>query len=229
MLPANTQVLATPEAVATEASRLICIAADAAIRERQVFRLVLAGGSTPRRTYELLAATAQDWAAWEIFWSDERCLPAAHTARNDRMAQETWLDRVAIPPANLYPIPVELGAEMAAAAYGKLVQDKQPFDLVLLGMGEDGHTASLFPGILNAAALAVAVHNAPKPPAERVSLGLACLRACRQQLVLVTGAGKAHALAAWGRGEEQPISRCVRSDAWLLLDTSLRLAATASA
>lgn len=225
MLPANTRVLATPEAVATEACHLISIAADAAIRERRAFRLVLAGGSTPQRTYELLAATSQNWAAWEIFWSDERCLPAAHTARNDRMAQDAWLDRVAIPPANLHPIPVELGAEMAAAAYAKLVQDKQPFDLVLLGMGEDGHTASLFPGVLDAAVLTVAVHNAPKPPAERVSLGLACLRACRQQLVQVTGVGKAQALAAWARDEDLPISRCVRADAYLLLDESLRQAA----
>lgn len=224
MLPVNTKILPNPEAVATEASRLIIEAAQAAIRERHVFRLVLAGGSTPQRTYELLAATAQDWAAWEIFWSDERCLPARSAARNSWMAHKAWLDHVAIPPANVYPIPVERGVAQAVTAYADIVQEKQPFDLLLLGMGEDGHTASLFPGVLDEAAITVAVHNAPKPPAERISLGLSPLRSCRHQLVLITGGGKAQALAAWGRDEDLPISHCVRNDACLLLDESLHLA-----
>lgn len=222
MLPVDIRILPDIETVAVEATRLIGEAARAAIGEHQVFRLVLAGGSTPRRTYELLAATEHDWAAWEIFWSDERCLPAGNTARNSVMAQQAWLDHVAIAPANIYPIPAELGAALAAAAYADLVQEKQPFDLLLLGMGEDGHTASLFPGALDEAALTVAVHNAPKAPAERVSLGLKSLRACRQQLVLITGVGKAPALTAWGQGEDLPIRRSVRSDACLLLDESLR-------
>lgn len=224
MLPVNTKILKNPEAVAAEASRLIIEAARAAIRERHVFRLVLAGGSTPQRTYELLAATVQDWAAWEIFWSDERCLPAGSAARNSWMAHKAWLDHVAIPPANIYPIPVERGVAQAVTVYAEIVQKKQPFDLLLLGMGEDGHTASLFPDALEEVALIVAVHNAPKPPAERISLGLFALRSCRHQLVLITGASKAPALAAWSRDEKLPISQSVRSDACLLLDESLHLA-----
>lgn len=228
-LPADTRILPDPEAVAAEASRLISAAARAAIGEHRTFRLVLAGGSTPQRTYQLLATTAQDWAAWEIFWSDERCLPAGNAARNSVMAHRAWLDQVAIPPANIHPIPVELGMTRAVAAYAAIVQEKQPFDLMLLGMGEDGHTASLFPGPLDETALVVAIHDAPKPPPERISLGLLSLRTSRQQLVLITGAGKAQALAAWSRDADLPISRCVRSDARLLLDESLRRATISGA
>ena len=75
MLPIDTRILANPEAVAAEAACLITEAARSAIRERDRFRLVLAGGATPQRTYELLATMVQEWAAWEIFWSDERCRP----------------------------------------------------------------------------------------------------------------------------------------------------------
>lgn len=222
MLPGDTRVLSDPETVAVEACRLISAAARDAIRERQVFRLVLAGGSTPRRAYELLAATAQDWGAWEIFWGDERCLPAADPERNSRQAQDAWLGRVALPASRIYPIPAERGSAPAAASYALTIADRQPFDLVILGMGEDGHTASLFPGADEDDAAVVAVHAAPKPPAERVSLGWRTLRAGRKQLVLVTGAGKAKALAAWRRGNDLPIARAVRDDACLLVDAALR-------
>ena len=218
MLPADTRVLADPEAVAIEACRLISAAAAAAIAQRRIFRLVLAGGTTPGRVYQRLATTAQQWAAWEIFWGDERCLPADDPARNSRMAQMRWLDHVAIPAAQIHLIPAELGAAEAAAQYAETIRNKQPFDLVLLGIGEDGHTASLFPGRKTQAGAVIAVHDAPKPPAERVSLNFETLRACRQQLIIVTGAEKAAALAAWQHGQNLPIAQAVRRDACLLLD-----------
>jgi 6-phosphogluconolactonase len=219
MLPHNTHVLADAEAVAAQAARLIAAAAGEAIRRHRVFRLVLAGGSTPQRAYQLLAEMAQDWAAWEIFWGDERCLPIEHPERNSRMAHDAWLAHVAIPEHQIHRIPAELGARAAAAAYAETLRDKLPFDLVVLGMGEDGHTASLFPGLGSAAgALAIAVHNAPKAPAARVSLSLSAIRACVDQLVLVSGSGKAAALAAWRAGADLPITRAVRDDATLLLD-----------
>lgn len=220
MLPVDTRVLADAEAVAVEACRLIGVAAKLAIRERGVFRIVLAGGSTPGRTYQLLAATAQDWMSWEIFWGDERCLPAAAPERNSRLVQELWLQRVAIPAAQIHPIAAELGAEEASALYGKVIADHQPFDLVLLGMGEDGHTASLFPGAEGNCAPVIAVHDAPKPPAGRVSLNFQTLRASRAQLVLVTGAEKSFALTAWQHGEQLPIARAAGSSACLLVDAA---------
>ena len=220
MLPADTRVLAGAEAIAAEACRLISAAAAVAIAQRQLFRLVLAGGSTPGRAYELLAASSQRWTAWEIFWGDERCLPATDPARNSRQAQALWLDRVAIPAGQIHPIPAELGAAPAAAKYAELIVDKQPFDLVLLGMGEDGHTASLFPDAEAQTAPVIAISNAPKLPAARVSLNFQTLRACRRQLVMITGTEKAAALAAWQQGESLPISRAVRGDACLLVDAS---------
>ena len=219
MLPADTQLLNNAESVANKACELIAEAAKEAINQRKIFRLVLAGGSTPQRTYELLAATKQEWGAWEIFWGDERCLPISHPGRNSRMANQCWLHHVSIPAKQIYPIAAELGAELAAGEYAKMIVEKLPFDLVLLGMGEDGHTAALFPGGSCENSTVVAVLDAPKPPSERVSLNFQTLRACRQQLVLVTGAEKASAFAAWRRGENLPIVRAVFKNACLLVDS----------
>lgn len=209
MLPVNTQVLADAAAVAQQACRRVAAAARDAIRERGVFRLVMAGGGTPRRAYELLAQTPQDWDKWELYWGDERCLPVDHPERNSQLT---------LPTPHRYPIPAELGGESAAAAYAQTIADKLPFDVVMLGMGEDGHTASLFPGHHLSSGLTQPVHNAPKPPPDRVSLTATALQDCRQQLVLVTGTGKATAVAAWQTGADLPIARVVRPDACLLLD-----------
>jgi len=219
MLPANCKVLESPEDVAGQACRIVIAEAEAAIHERRMFRIVLAGGRTPQRTYQMLAGMVQDWSAWEIFWSDERCLPSDHAGRNSRMAQDVWLSQVAIPAGQIHPIPAELGATLAAAEYAKLVLDRQPFDLLLLGMGEDGHTASLFSTSGDPVAPVIAVHGAPKPPGERVSLNFETLRACRKQLVLITGAEKSPALFAWQHGASLPIAHAVRNDACLLVDS----------
>lgn len=124
------------------------------------------------------------------------------------MASECWLGRVALPAANVHVINAETGAAAAAQAYAAVIEQARPFDLVLLGMGEDGHTASLFPGQSHAdGELVHAVHDAPKPPPERVSLGLAALNDAAGVLVLVSGAGKHAALQRWKRGEDLPVAR----------------------
>jgi 6-phosphogluconolactonase len=118
------------------------------------------------------------------------------------------LGRVLIPPGQVHPIPAELGPDAAAAAYTRAIAPAMPFDLVLLGMGEDGHTASLFPGRdVSGDALVIPVREAPKPPPERVSLTPRALGDCREMLILVTGAGKREALAAWRRGSDLPVTR----------------------
>jgi 6-phosphogluconolactonase len=134
------------------------------------------------------------------------------------MAHDVWLSKVAIPASQIHPIPAELGAARAAAEYRAQVVDRPLFDLVILGMGEDGHTASLFSTSGDRIAPVIAVHGAPKLPSERVSLNFQTLRACRQQLVLVTGAEKAFALLAWQQGDNLPIAHAVRNDACLLTD-----------
>lgn len=195
------------DAVCIQATELILAAATAAIIEHGCFKLVLAGGRTPEQIYRQLAGSVANWSAWQIYFGDERCLPAADAARNSVMAADTWLKHVPVPKDNVHPIPAEQGAVAAAQAYASLVSAARPFDLVLLGMGEDGHTASLFPGHQHPSQEVVhAVHDAPKPPPERVSLSRASLSDAHEVLVLVTGAGKQQALQQWRSGEALPIA-----------------------
>lgn len=192
------------------ARALACVrqAEAEALAERGVFHIVLAGGGTPARLYQALAGETHDWARWQVWFGDERCLMPDDPERNSRMAFEAWLGRVAMPAENIHVIPAELGAQAAARAYAAYLQDVDRFDLVLLGLGEDGHTASLFPdhdwGEGEAAPATLAVLDAPKPPPERVSLSARRLAQARAVLFLATGAGKCEALAAWRAGAVLP-------------------------
>jgi len=201
-------LLESADQVAEKACERILSAAAEAIGARGGFHLVLAGGATPRRTYEMLAQGAGDWAHWHIYFGDERCLPRQDPERNSRMAEQALTSRVPIPPEQIHPIPAELGPVTAAGRYQQTIAQQLPFDLVLLGMGEDGHTASLFPGQQYAPEpLTVAVFDAPKPPPERVSLNYATLGNCRSLLCLITGEGKRDAVGRWRSGAALPISR----------------------
>ncbi|HEX6488497.1 MAG TPA: 6-phosphogluconolactonase [Candidatus Dormibacteraeota bacterium] len=163
--------------------------------------LVLAGGGTPRRCYELLDADSLPWGRVTVLFGDERCVPPDDEESNFRMAREALLDRVR--PLSVHRMPGELVPEEGAELYARIVEPLRPLDLVLLGMGPDGHTASLFPGHqgLHAAGSAIAVHDSPKPPPDRVSLTLEVLQEARQVLMLVAGAGKRDAVARARRGE----------------------------
>jgi 6-phosphogluconolactonase len=202
------RILPDAAAVVEAARERILSAAREAIQAHGVFKLVLAGGSTPQAIYRALARTEQDWTRWQVYFGDERCLPADDPERNSRMADEAWLDHVALPAGSLHAIPAEEGPEAAAGAYAEVVVDAMPFDLVLLGLGEDGHTASLFPGQRHDEHEWVhAVHGAPKPPPERVSLSLRALGSTRHCLFLITGEGKREAVGAWRRGADLPAAR----------------------
>ena len=196
-----------PDAVAVETAQRILKSASRAIAERGLFRIVLAGGRTPEAAYRLLVDADTDWSRWQIYFGDERCLPVDDTERNSHMASRALLDSVAIPVANVHPIPAEQGAETAASEYETVIRDAMPFDLVLLGIGEDGHTASLFPGQPHPTdQLVHPVHDAPKPPPDRVSLSVHALSEAREVLVLATGAGKRDAIQAWQTGKPVPIA-----------------------
>jgi len=195
------------DAVARATADWILGAARTAMAEGRKFRLVLAGGRTPEKAYRLLTNADTNWGGWEIFYGDERCLPVDDSERNSVMARRAWLDQVDIPASQDHPIPAELGSESAAAAYGDLISSVLPFDLVLLGIGEDGHTASLFPGHEHSAdELVHPVHDAPKPPPDRVSLSRNTLANTRGLLVLVTGDSKCNAVDAWKNGESIPVA-----------------------
>lgn len=176
-------------------------AADEAIAKYGSFLIVLAGGSTPKSVYQLLAKEQADWANWHVFHNDDRCLPVDHAERNSKMAREAWLNHVAIPQAQIHDIPAELGNVEGAKAYAKTLAGVRSFDLVILGLGEDGHTASLFPNqAVDNSADAVPVFNSPKPPADRVTISQNRLNNTHEVLFLVTGAGKQDAVNNWLNG-----------------------------
>ena len=135
-------------------------------------------------------------------------LPWDDSERNSRMAGESWLDHVSIPGKGLHAIPADLGAARAALAYAATLHERGEFELVLLGLGEDGHTASLFPAHDRGSAPdspdALAVFDAPKPPPQRVTPSAARLSRARQVMFLVSGEGKRAAVAAWRAGENIP-------------------------
>lgn len=204
----ETLVHETAAALYAAAAGHITAAAARAVAERGRFLLVLAGGTTPRGVYEQLAsrhADRLDWQRVRLFWGDERCVPPDHPESNYGMAAAALLEHVPIPPGNLHRIHGEEPAERAAARYdAELAEffraatpeelgDKPAFDLVLLGIGADGHTASLFPRspALEATGWAVAA-RAPDSAAaaERVTLTLPAINASRECLLLVTGAAK---------------------------------------
>jgi 6-phosphogluconolactonase len=190
------------------ATDAILESARQAITARGAFRIVLAGGQTPMDVYARLREAPAEWGRWHVYFGDERCLPAGDPGRNDFSIRRAWLDRVAIPPGQIHAIAAERGDEISASRYAQTLRNVGEFDLVLLGLGEDGHTASLFPGhpLGNCPGDpdVLAVRDAPKPPPERVSLGAARLSRSRQVLFLVSGASKRHALLAWQRGDKIP-------------------------
>lgn len=217
-------VYETVDALQQRAAQIIQQVAREAIARHGVCHIVLAGGSTPKAVYGHLRETETDWHAWQVWFGDERCLPPQDPERNSRMAAEIWLDHVAIPDQNIHVIPAEQGPISAANAYNQRLEGLGAFDLVLLGLGEDGHTASLFPGQVpqgKDVPAVLPVHDAPKPPPERVSLAPWRLSLARQVMFLVTGNGKQTAVRAWREGKDLPAAQ-IRPEAGvdILIDFS---------
>jgi len=176
-----------------------------AIKRHGQFSIVLAGGNTPRAVYRLLRDIKMDWSKWHIYHGDERCLPRDHEDRNSLMVEQVWLHYVDIPANQIHDIPAELGPIVGAKAYAKTLEGVPAFDMVLLGLGEDGHTASLFPGhAIDNSADAIPVFNSPKPPPERISLSQNRLNNTHEVIFLVTGAGKQEAVDNWRNGVAIP-------------------------
>ena len=191
-----------------------------AVATRGRFSAALSGGSTPRALYERLASAEFSsripWQDVHLFWGDERCVPPDHADSNYRMTAESLLGRVALPAENIHRIHGELAPHEAAAHYEAGLRaffgSTPVFDLVLMGMGDDGHTASLFPdspALAESARWAVAVeHTAPPPPlVSRVTLTFGVFNAARRVVFLVTGASKAQKLAEIRRGADLPAGR----------------------
>jgi 6-phosphogluconolactonase len=200
-----------PAAAEAAADRLV--SAIAAARDaRGAAHVALAGGTTPRRTYELLATRIDDWTGVEVWFGDERAVGPDDPESNYRMASETLLADGAGP--TVHRIEGERGPEDAAAAYATELERRLPqdhgvpiLDLALQGLGPDGHTASLFPGnpAVEATGTCVAVHDAPKPPPDRITLTVPVLGAARSIVFLATGAEKADAVRGLLAGPESKV------------------------
>jgi 6-phosphogluconolactonase len=199
------------ETVAQRAAAHVVRQLQHAYEERGVAHVALSGGTTPGRTYELLGAKAEDLDGVQVWFADERCVGPQDEESNYRLVEQTLLAGSAIAPERVHRMVGELGPERGARDYAQeLRQDVAGIggdpttlpvlDLVVLGIGPDGHVASLFPGAptLDAGpqAVCLGVHDSPKPPPERITLSLEVLRAARECLLLATGASKADATSA---------------------------------
>ena len=207
------KVLPDSVEIAHEAAERIIAAARRAADEDRTFSLALAGGSTPKALYELLATTLYksrvEWPRVEIFFGDERTVPPDHKDSNYKMAHAALLSKVPIPGDNVYRMKGELDPNQAAKQYGQMLKEKfgeDGPDMVLLGMGDDGHTASLFP---ETAALDETKHRCvanlvPKLNTWRITLTAPFINRSRDVLILVAGASKAARLAEVLEGPRDP-------------------------
>ena len=215
--------------VQATAARLLVAVSDV-LEQRGQATIALTGGGVGTK---VLAAIGEStlvrhiaWSRVQIWWGDDRFVPADHEDRNERQAREALLEQLPLPPTNVHPMPaattgldVNAAAEQFSVEFTRL---RPQFDIVLLGAGPDGHVASLFPqrpDLLDAAGPIVAVTNSPKPPPERLSLSLAVINAAREVWLIAGGAEKANAVCQARReGSTLPaaLARGTRRTLWLV-------------
>jgi 6-phosphogluconolactonase len=216
-----------------EDAAALAAAAAAAVAETLAERIAalgraslgLSGGRTPVATYRALAAellrSSVDWKRVRIFFADERAVPPGDPESNFRLARETLIDALRVPPRNVHRMKGEY-AELEAAVEEYEAHLTEPLDTLVLGVGEDGHVASLFPGtplVTESVRRVALVSDSPKPPARRITLTARALAEARRVLVLATGAEKAEAVARALEGDVDPRelpARLVRARDWFL-------------
>jgi 6-phosphogluconolactonase len=198
------EILQSPEALNARALEVVLAKMETAIAQRGQFTIVLSGGSTPKPLYEAIAAQKLPWKKIQVFWGDERYVPADAPDSNQLMARRAWLDHVNIPSENIHPIPTdEASPTEAAAKYEKHLQEFfhigagefPSFDVILLGMGDDAHTASLFPNTeaLKVTDKLITVGNKDGQP--RITFTYPLINSARCVMFVVAGANKRPALA----------------------------------
>jgi 6-phosphogluconolactonase len=209
---AKVTIYPDPEALSRAAADQFVEIANNAVQNRGIFSVALSGGTTPQQLYRLLGSEPfseqVDWSKTHIFWGDERCVPPDHSESNYHRAQEALLNHIPIPDENVHRIQAELPPEQAAEEYEETLlrffssltdeeeRNQASFDLILLGMGDDGHTASLFPGtaVVHEETFWVRAHYVDKLVAWRVTLTPAILDRARHITFLVSGAAKSYTL-----------------------------------
>jgi len=220
----NFKVFLNPEDVAQAAADYLFKKINECVDKKGHCHIVLPGGSTPARCLELLSKKSLPWESIHWYPGDERCYPAGHTERNDTMIMAKLFSHQPEYISNFHPIPAELGPEVGAETYAVLLTEIDIMDIVILGMGEDGHTASLFPDnpALEDRRSVVPVYNAPKAPDKRVSLGLTVLGNAQECIVIATGTNKQDALEKIKKGMQLPVSR-VEPDVWFVDEAALNI------
>jgi 6-phosphogluconolactonase len=186
----------------------VTMASERAIKKNRSFKIVLSGGETPIPIYKKLAKQNLDWNCWHIWLADERGCSVDETVLNWEMIKKSLLDHVSIPEENLHRIKTEEGVESAALLYSHTLQEVTFFDMAILGLGEDGHTASLFPGIdrknEDIMPSAFAIFESPKPPSDRVTLSAERLCTSDHVLFLVSGNAKKNSIISLIAGDDIP-------------------------
>jgi 6-phosphogluconolactonase len=207
------------ESLARHAARDLIAAIGEARAARGVAHVTLAGGTTPMRCYELLDGAMDDWTGVHLWYGDERCVPFDDPESNHGQVKE----RLRARGAAWHPMPATLGPSEGAMEYGRELGETV-LDITHLGMGPDGHTASLFPdhAVLDAHGVAAGITDSPKPPPERITLTLPKLNASRRIVLLVTGEGKSEALARVMAGADRstPASLLDRSKLLIMADNA---------
>lgn len=211
------RILPTADALADAAADQFATLVASAVAERGRFTVALSGGSTPEPVYRRLSrepwAKSIDWAHVDIFWGDERCVPPDHRDSNYRMVREALLDPAEIPASSIHRIHGEHPPSDAARAYeeeiGRILGREGRFDLILLGLGSDGHTASLFSGTsaVSERARSVVPVWVEEVDAWRITITLSVINSARDVIFLVSGSGKADAIHRVLKGEELPAAR----------------------
>lgn len=177
------------------------------IADNEVCSIVVSGGTAMRHTVAYLAVEKIPWSAVHLYMADERCVERSDRERNDSMINEVLVQPTHIQPEHFHQIPAELGPIEGAKSYAQSISAIKQFDIALLGVGADGHIASLFPNhpSVDSCERVVAVENSPKFPLNRVSVGLTMLRSATHRIVVVAGAEKSDLIARIKNGEKPPV------------------------
>ena len=208
MLKDNWVIFSDIDKLSEKLARDILDIAEKSIQLNDIFRIVLAGGESVTSLYKVLNNSKSTWSKWQVYIGDERCMPLKDINRNDHMINKIWLDHSKIPKKNIHFTHAELGPDKASAHYEDVLKSIGYFDIVLLSIGEDGHTASLFPSHFYDENKSVVVEcNSPKYPKERVSMSYSRLNQSKNIFKVINGKSKQGALDLWSKGVILPINQ----------------------
>ncbi len=208
MLKDNWSIFENIDKLSAQVADDILDIAKISIKLTGSFKIVLAGGKSLIPTYKILSHSNADWSRWHIYIGDERCLPLKNKERNDHDINIIWLNNSPIPKKNIHFIRAELDAKQAARHYETTLKEVENFDVTLLSMGEDGHTASLFPGHqYDNKRDIVIINNSPKKPKQRISLSRSRLNRSNKVFKIISGSSKCNAVKQWLNNIQLPINQ----------------------